>query len=209
MMRRREMLLKVDSGVLPSAYLAVDYIEVPDDQNPWIDTGVVPTENTRSQIKFLNKVATGDVIFGFAPPSAQADNRAYRFFNYQQRIYVDYPSYNSSYRLSNSNVRAYINTIYEFEIGNKYVKDLPTDTILLSASSVTFGEVTNSITLGYFYRTGTVSKNRWYYVKIYNGNILIRDMIPCIRIYDNKPGMYDLVGRTFYVNQGTGEFITP
>lgn len=32
------------------------------------------------------------------------------------------------------------------------------------------------------------------------------NMVPCYRKADNKPGMYDLVTNTFFVNAGTGEF---
>ena len=35
----------------------------------------------------------------------------------------------------------------------------------------------------------------------------LRNFIPCIR--GNKPGMYDTVTKTFFTNQGTGEFIVP
>ena len=36
----------------------------------------------------------------------------------------------------------------------------------------------------------------------------IRDMYPCIRKSDNKPGMYDIITNQFFTNSGTGEFIT-
>lgn len=36
------------------------------------------------------------------------------------------------------------------------------------------------------------------------GNSL--DLIPCYRISDRKPGMYDIVNNVFYTNAGTGEF---
>ena len=42
--------------------------------------------------------------------------------------------------------------------------------------------------------------------KIYNENEeLVRNFIPCKRIIDNKPGLYDLVNNLFYTNQGTGD----
>ena len=40
-------------------------------------------------------------------------------------------------------------------------------------------------------------------------NNKIQNLIPCYRITDNKPGMYDLVSRTFFTNAGTGEFAIP
>lgn len=44
------------------------------------------------------------------------------------------------------------------------------------------------------------------FYRIWENNILIRDMRPCVRISDNKPGMYDLVNDAFYTNAGPGEF---
>jgi len=47
-----------------------------------------------------------------------------------------------------------------------------------------------------------------YGCKVYTiDNTLIRNFIPVIRIFDNKPGLYDLIGHKFYFNQGTGEFL--
>lgn len=48
-----------------------------------------------------------------------------------------------------------------------------------------------------------------YYFKIWNGETLVRDMIPCYRKADNVAWLYDLVEWVFYTNQGTGEFIIP
>lgn len=51
------------------------------------------------------------------------------------------------------------------------------------------------------------SKARIEYVKIYNNTTLIHHYIPCYRRSDMKPGMYDIVSRTFLTNSGTGEFL--
>lgn len=48
-------------------------------------------------------------------------------------------------------------------------------------------------------------------VKIYdfsferNGSVIAK-YIPAVRISDNKPGMYDIASKQFFVNKGTGEF---
>lgn len=45
-------------------------------------------------------------------------------------------------------------------------------------------------------------------VKWYDeNNRLVRHYVPCYRNDDKKPGMYDLVMRKFYTNQGEGEFV--
>ena len=44
-------------------------------------------------------------------------------------------------------------------------------------------------------------------VKLYVGNILKRDFIPCYRKSDNEIGLFDIVNQIFYTNTGTGIFI--
>ncbi len=45
-----------------------------------------------------------------------------------------------------------------------------------------------------------------YYVKIFDGDTLIRKMIPCYRNSDKKVGMYDTINNVFYINDGAGNF---
>jgi len=54
----------------------------------WIDTGIIPTINTKSQIKFCNLNATGAVIFGYNNGDDHID---YRLFNYSSNLYFDIP----------------------------------------------------------------------------------------------------------------------
>lgn len=51
-------------------------------------------------------------------------------------------------------------------------------------------------------------KGKIYSFKYYESGKLVRDMYPCIRKSDNKPGMYDIITNQFFTNSGTGEFIT-
>lgn len=47
---------------------------------------------------------------------------------------------------------------------------------------------------------------RLYYLKLYDGNTLIRDFVPCYRKSDSVAGLYDTVNSQFYTNGGTGSF---
>ena len=44
-----------------------------------------------------------------------------------------------------------------------------------------------------------------YHFKVYDNNVLIRDMVPCLDA-SNRVGMYDLVQNRYYYNAGTGSF---
>lgn len=50
------------------------------------------------------------------------------------------------------------------------------------------------------------ASTRLFSAKLYNNDSLIRDFVPCLNP-SNVPGMYDLVGATFYPNAGTGDFL--
>ena len=43
--------------------------------------------------------------------------------------------------------------------------------------------------------------------KLWQNGVLAHDFVPCLRMQDNKPGMYDVVTEKFFTNDGTGEFL--
>ena len=45
-----------------------------------------------------------------------------------------------------------------------------------------------------------------YNAKVYDNNILIRNLVPCYRKSDNVIGMLDMVNNVFYTNAGSGTF---
>jgi len=46
-----------------------------------------------------------------------------------------------------------------------------------------------------------------YSFKLYDGETLIRNFIPCVRKEDGVAGMFDTVQQKFYENNGTGDFV--
>ena len=88
----------------------------------------------------------------------------------------------------------------------------------LTWNNLTFN-ITADVSLGMLDDTIYLCLNKYYpniiaackikILRLYdNTNSLLRELIPCYRKSDNKPGLYDLVNNQFYTNQGTGEFIT-
>lgn len=55
--------------------------------------------------------------------------------------------------------------------------------------------------------SGNLMSAELYHYKLTKNDTIVRDMYPVYRKNDNKPGLYDIVNNTFYINAGTGEFI--
>lgn len=53
----------------------------------------------------------------------------------------------------------------------------------------------------------SLTSAKLYNLRIYNGNELRRDFIPCYHKSDNEIGLYDLINEVFYTNLGTGTFL--
>ena len=45
-----------------------------------------------------------------------------------------------------------------------------------------------------------------YCSKLWQNDVLVRNLVPCLRKIDQKPGMYDLIQKKFYINKGTYDF---
>ena len=99
------------------------------------------------------------------------------------------------------------NVRYDYEIGNMYVKDLNTNTELQRLDSVTsFGWNPQNYNLCVFSNRTPYQSGRIYYLKIYDNDILVLDLIPVV----DKNGvacMFDRVSGTYFYNAGTGSFI--
>lgn len=52
------------------------------------------------------------------------------------------------------------------------------------------------------------SIGRWYYLKVYEDNVLVKNLVPAIETATNKVCMYDTIGRVFHHNIGEGNFIS-
>lgn len=131
--------------------------------------------------------------------------------------------YNGVYQLMDSNYYVYDTTIPAGQRAT-FTIDRPTKTIYADSENIHDSHTFS----GDFSPSGSVYKvvlfacwSSWsdalsacgigkiYSFRFFKGGMLVIDLVPCIRIEDEKPGMYDLVTDTFYTNQGTGEFIVP
>ena len=73
---------------------------------------------------------------------------------------------------------------------------------------ITFSSAsTNYISFGSWIDVSWSRTIDWYSFKIWKGDTLLRDFVPCYRKSDNVLGMYDIVEGEFYTNSGTGQFL--
>lgn len=183
-----------DFGYLPRGYTLLEYIQSSGAQ--WIDTGVTPDSELVVQAKFYVDAETGGVIIG----NVISDSSDYRLFNYKGEAYFDM----GSKSIHGGSLPA--GAINEVEFGNYYVKNLATDTILVSGAEQTWSTTAYTIHVFHMdYGSGSSISGKIYYLKIFDGTTLIRQYVPCINP-DGEVGLYDLVGKKFYGNAGTGVF---
>jgi len=173
----------------------IEYIEGSGTQ--WIDTLITPDSNTKIQVKLMNKEVSGNVILGYYIDSDTSD---YRLFNYNNKIYFDV--YSQRVTGVADSLRA--GFVYNFELGNNYVKNLDTGTTLLSGTVITFTGL-STIRINNALGINNNSKNRIYYLKLYNGDNVVRDFIP-VRI-GQTGALYDKISKRLFENSGSGSFI--
>lgn len=183
-------------------YVPLEYLESTGSQ--WIDTGYVPAIGDSISVEFLFSSRNDDMaIFS-------AGNGLYQttiVFN-GTRLFMRYFS---------SSPAPYFNV--SFSTGVWYSFDVQGDgsaTVngLYHANATPLSGVGANETMRVFCRANGTSflrgKIRGFAVRDANGS-LVRSLVPCIRLPDGKPGMYDacssicpLTGAPFYINSGTG-----
>lgn len=98
--------------------------------------------------------------------------------------------------------------IFDYKDGSQIVL-LNNETLINSSNSWTSGREEPLCIFATSMTGGTaawMAKARIYgvTVRLQNAEYIF---VPCYRKSDDEPGMYDLVSKTFYTNQGTGEFL--
>lgn len=186
---------------LPSEYQRVEYIESTGTQ--YIDTGYKPSNLTKVEVEFMYNNLDG-FVYGSRTSSSSNDSHAfiinaskqvYPQFNGQQtNVTSTYNQAETKYVLINSQAGAHIN--------NVSIKSYATANFSSSYNMYIFGlNQAGSLESRTF-------KGKIYYFKIYNGNTLVRDFVPCYLKADmTKVGLYDRVYQKFYPNEaGTDTF---
>ena len=181
----------------------------------WISTKILPSISLKTHIGVKMNKATGNLIFG--RQDKIKDLETYRLFNYQEKIYFDINGVNNRGRIIGAANSFMNNKYYEFETGNKYVKDLNSGYVISGSPTTEFSftpEEKHTINLyGDENYTTAYASGKIYFFKMWDNDTLVRHFVPVpcgLKIGDfivPENGMWDIVEQKFYGNMGTGEFI--
>lgn len=174
----------------------------------YINTGVIPDSNTNVILDALKTTTEGSISYN-------------RHFFRASNIYAMYwykvnnPN-NAILYCSFGNYRNVSKNFYPDLLTGRHTYDFNRSGGYFFVDDTYVGQSTNTFGVqGNLQLWNPSSENnpeydsikfRLYSCKIYQGNNLIRDLIPCYRKDTLKPGLYDFVNDVFYTNAGSGEF---
>lgn len=186
-------------SVLPDGYTQLEYIESTGTQ--YIDTGVIATQNTGYEIDFLtNSQLVQSESFGAILCCIKSGTNRFGFDTYTSydggSLYYGSTIHNPDIIVGKRMTVSLMNGVLKTPSGET---TLPANTFNVGASVALFARKWNTGTIdGY-------SKTRIYACRMYDGSVLIRNLIPC-KNTSEIAGLYDLVEGKFYENAGTGNF---
>ena len=189
-------LSKNTNPSVPATYQQLEYIEATGTQ--YIDTGFKPNSDTKLEFK-INFQGSGHFL-------AYDKNNRYGFYYDGNNFRYDRQTLATTIGAFNAGVDWYIEEYKGVKIGTS-----PNSLTTYATDTTSFSVNQNFCLFAMCYNTDNnpswFSKAKLYYFRMYNNGTLIRDFIPCYRISDGVIGMYDVVGKIFYTNKGTGSFV--
>ena len=189
---------------LPFGYTKLAYIQSSGTQ--YVDSFFNPNQNTRvvMDVQLFSQETQINGIFGVRDSSYP--NEANKFIAWSMSTGS---SIRSDYFGTNANVSKSISIVGTRIIVDKNRNICKFGSNVLINTSAT-GQCKKSIYLlctndgdngANYYATANL-----YSCQIYDNDVLVRDYVPCINT-SGEVGLYDLVGKQFYGNAGTGVFI--
>ena len=196
---------------LQESYVELEYIESSGTQ--YIDTGFVDSDGIHSVYKALWKSTQGGYIVGSHNiKSPYGRNGAY----WSQLTQFEFGYGESCPHFGSGNIDIIYEVDFKTTYQNAYLRVKGGNYSNWTTFITTSGQVISQNNIWVLYNQ--YSKNiggsehsptsaKVYYVLLYDHNDnLVRHLIPAKRKSDSTIGLYDLVNKQFYTNQGTGTF---
>lgn len=182
---------------LPQGYTSLEYIESSGTQ--YINTGVIPNENTRIvlDVQLLSPQTGRHFLFG------SRESGVAHFWVEKNAGDIFVTNYATQGDKSFPTVNAYNRVIID---KNSNVTTIGSETVTHTAGALNSSLPMFLFVENYNGTASTFTAMKLYSCQIYDNGTIVRDFIPCISDTDGV-GLYDCVNKTFYGNAGTGTFI--
>ena len=188
-----------EAPVIPEEYKQVDYISATGTQ--YINTGFYPTGDTRYDMKFTN-CKTNGVLFGAYNNTWTDGYGLYTNAGIKGKYYVHY----------NSNTQVNLTS----GASGTILLDRGVVRINSTVATINANVLDTSVIYPLYLLAGNMDGTveqpvicDLHYFKIYTSAGLQRDLVPVVRISDNKAGMYDRVTGEFLTSATSTDFIAP
>ena len=185
---------------LPNGYTELQYIESTGTQ--YIDTGIIPTNRTsisaKATVLNLNSgpsffgSLSGNPLVGLLLGTNSTGNGA---------LFVNKTT-------DALNIQITANSIYEINLSGTTLSIQKSGEQAQTFTTTPIVETAGNICIMGRNEDGVVRRLgafKYYYMKIYENGILVRDLIPA-KNASSVVGMYDMVSGQFFTNAGTGTF---
>ncbi len=166
-------------GRLPDNFKELEYIQSQWYPLTYIDTGVAWNASTKIEAEFITRSTGSNGTKLFVATQGDSSMPGFTY------LYID-----TSNQVIGSNV-----SVSTYVVG--------TDSVEATYTSST----TSNIYLTAWSDTYWACTFRYKNIKIYNGNTLLRNYIPCYRVSDGAAGLYDLVNNVFYDSDGSSNYL--
>lgn len=185
----------------PLPYIELEYIQSTGTQ--YIDTGFKANQDTAIELSVNFTVV--NITQCLFCSRYDANDRTFTNFLINTSVRSDYNT--SQTIVSNFSTAANTNYLIKQDKNKFYIDNQ----LKLTHSSGSFTSPNNLVlfanySLNTSYHLDNYAKLKLYACKIWDNDILVRDMIPVKRISDNEICIYDKVTEQFYTNLGTGTF---
>lgn len=193
LIRRANMVSGGNSPRLPAGYTELAYIQSSGTQ--YIDTGVNPqvAPNAIADLVLLNTTDRdywGNSLAGTAAYIVDIKEYILRYYRYASNTSSNAGTIGSGRHTVEVGKQVYVDGTLIYTSPNTYVPDASVLSIKLFGSN----RSTNRATF------------KLYSFKLYDGDNLVRDLVPAMRDSDSVVGLYDLANNTFLTNAGSGTF---
>lgn len=186
-------------GIIPYTYQQVEYLQSNGSQ--YVDTGIKHSDYYNTLKTVIDAQYTSNSVGSNVLSGAKYSSNFHIVASYNEGSFV------ANNGTSNLNLGTFD------MLRHTFVMDIPNGKAKKDDTTVSFNtkpSIPNNILMLAFDDGSEIkgkASAKIFSFKMYSGETLIRDFIPCYRKSDSVSGFWDLVSKTFFTNSGSGEFI--